>query len=1285
MLYYKSESPTNISVRNRRGNSSEYDTYDTGKYSENGVNNQFLTMNGKTIYNISEWNTEDSVGYSSSDGIYYNHNLKDDTEYYKEEIYDGKTKEYWLEKGKITSYKINGEDQDYHAGWLSDTGGDIFWQRNGVEYAESGKYVKAYSNSTINYYFNSLTGDSHYYKGDKFWIVNPKSKCFTDTGSGVRIEFLNNKPSYYSTGYGGTSYCYDNGECVEIATKEALLEKRGDSWYKVIAMEAFSGMMITGYKKLDSSPPASDPDFPDMPHASGSISEPTFTKQTPNMPVTVLDQVAPSPSVPEPKKTSATVTTTSVTNKLIRTDNNNLNIPSTEYSEAQQIAVKNLISILRPASEGVVQLATDTGLIGSLADLVQRLWNDDSISSLCDKVCDRWSEIHKLIDAKDDPQEFEKLYKSLTGVEFNVDNILKVEKLMVENSVMEAQYEAGWRACAAYANAQKSPLLEKISSICSGSLFSSENNLSSNEPITEEKFNEIKSFMADIAMESCLYCTPQELESAKMASTPTGDVINDSFALSRLREKVSIQLEANIAKSFEQTTGIKYSDATIADKAQSYAQVLAYITSQDTLEKMTETCQNLEDDTKIQIQDTQTLYWRAYGSLISDVDSILDKIGTTQAEILQSTEYIKMAGITVASMLFAPMLAGVASTSGLIAGSSVAANNFVGAALAQGAISGTTSAIFDGIDLLTKQSDVTEEEIYNLYNGACKIASMNMLGATANLVGSATKGALISNTERIATGAVSNVFSKSLASIFSTKFRTTVAGETVELLTDFNLSWMATKLSGEETTYEGEFLSSAFGQAFGYAILGGLSLKNVTRIQNAMKECGLDNIDGNTYAALLTMNAEQIRIFKTCKKSNINLEKSIFIAKNNITNKEIIKLITDMSNIKFRAFNNEKLINILLAEEKIITKVHEYMAKDNYFNEQLVNDIEKYIKNFPEQIEILEKYGIIDAFCSNKIGIDIFKNVNGKTKLTDRTIRELKKMLNNEPLVKPSSNEAKDGEVYIENGKLFMKNGESRIPINISKEKFEELFPYLTKMDQFDGNDFLADCYLVAELDALMDKVKGKAIIYSMFSQVGNDIVVTIPGQSPITFKNGIVLDAGGTQIQGNQIGLKMIEQAYAINRLNNAESRNITTLDSNLLDNANIKGIMGYLAAGKTSFSQQTFKNFMSAISDSYIKIDDASDFEKWLKKASDENLTITCNTHIGPCISPRAFDNISLLAKYGNLTFGSGHANSIKRYDEVNKIVYITDPMKSSSEIGIALNDFKKLVTKLYVAYLN
>ena len=244
-------------------------------------------------------------------------------------------------------------------------------------------------------------------------------------------------------------------------------------------------------------------------------------------------------------------------------------------------------------------------------------------------------------------------------------------------------------------------------------------------------------------------------------------------------------------------------------------------------------------------------------------------------------------------------------------------------------------------------------------------------------------------------------------------------------------------------------------------------------------------------------------------------------------------------------------------------------------------------------------------------------------------------------------------------------------------------------MDQYDGNNFLADCYLVAELDALMDKAAGRAKIYSMFSQIGNDIVVTIPGQSPITFKNGTVLDTNGLQIQGNQTGLKMIEQAYAVNRFNTAKSRNITIVDETLLDDSffssPIESIMYSLAASKSEFSRKTFDTFMHSINDNYFKVDEVSEFENWLKKSMDENLAITCNTHIGFQISEKAANNMIFYDKYGGLTFGSGHANCVKRYDEVKKIVYITDPMKSSFEIGIELEDFKQLVTKLYVAEIN
>ena len=125
-------------------------------------------------------------------------------------------------------------------------------------------------------------------------------------------------------------------------------------------------------------------------------------------------------------------------------------------------------------------------------------------------------------------------------------------------------------------------------------------------------------------------------------------------------------------------------------------------------------------------------------------------------------------------------------------------------------------------------------------------------------------------------------------------------------------------------------------------------------------------------------------------------------------------------------------------------------------------------------------------------------------------------------------------------------------PIKLSREKFLELFDYNGLYQTYQGN--IGDCWLVSAINGMMESPNGRAKIYQMFEQEGNDILVKMSGlkqknllqelfssskvkpddycEYTIRFKDGLIYDGEKTQGLRGAAALQMIEQAFALQRL---------------------------------------------------------------------------------------------------------------------------------------------------------
>jgi len=275
----------------------------------------------------------------------------------------------------------------------------------------------------------------------------------------------------------------------------------------------------------------------------------------------------------------------------------------------------------------------------------------------------------------------------------------------------------------------------------------------------------------------------------------------------------------------------------------------------------------------------------------------------------------------------------------------------------------------------------------------------------------------------------------------------------------------------------------------------------------------------------------------------------------------------------------------------------------------------------------------------------------------------------------------KDGEVGEFNGVLYVNNDGKAEKLNLSREKFEQLFPDIESNSFIQGK--LGDCWLVSFLDALMDKPKGRTTIYKMFEQQGNDIIVHLKDvdNAKIIFKDGNVLYSEykylGFKENNQALGLQMIEQSIACGRMGLiTQSRGNTFRflfgkkmrfnDYPVSECASPDKLMSKLEGGQ-SYEMQTW---MLGINSDYNFIHQGSvnkkstqrKLIKMISEKTNDNKNIICVHFIKERKNKKIFDKYNL---YGN------HAYTIKAYNPSKQTVYISNPHNVAVVKEIPLNE--------------
>ena len=339
------------------------------------------------------------------------------------------------------------------------------------------------------------------------------------------------------------------------------------------------------------------------------------------------------------------------------------------------------------------------------------------------------------------------------------------------------------------------------------------------------------------------------------------------------------------------------------------------------------------------------------------------------------------------------------------------------------------------------------------------------------------------------------------------------------------------------------------------------------------------------------------------------------------------------------------------------------------------------LKGSPKRFNKIVNSGLFDLIKDGRISPDVLKKIGKKRFLSKKFLQDVKRMHSENSIVNTAPKNAHpsqiakyadNGDVVEFNGKLYVNNNGKPIEIQLSRKRFDELFPPASRMDI--SQHGLGDCWLVSSMDNLMDLPAGRVALYSMLKEHGDDILVQFPNSAKaVRFPQGKVLDAGGKQITG-ATGMKMIEQAYAVHRNNLYSSTNTITDIANFTD---VNFLMKQLESGTCG---EAFRSILGNKADYHYStgpsLSSEAEKRRLIKEfAGDEDVIINLGTYSqdNKPVETLISDEYDLF---------SGHGYSIKGYDEASGMVYISNPWQASTIIEIPIDELMKYTNTVWVA---
>lgn len=294
------------------------------------------------------------------------------------------------------------------------------------------------------------------------------------------------------------------------------------------------------------------------------------------------------------------------------------------------------------------------------------------------------------------------------------------------------------------------------------------------------------------------------------------------------------------------------------------------------------------------------------------------------------------------------------------------------------------------------------------------------------------------------------------------------------------------------------------------------------------------------------------------------------------------------------------------------------------------------------------------SFSSNKYLMDLVKSTEEENSL-------IKSFTKNESLLTILKN-TPNGEVAEIGNKLYVNSDGNLSELNLTKDMFLKLFPKGKKFKMRQGG--IGNCWLISTIDGLMDNPSSRAKLYGLFRQDGNDIYVKLPrSKNEIKFTNGIPANSQNMYfLRSTSKGLKMIEQAYAVQKSHEYSKGAFTRID----EIKDIDELMKRLTGG---FVDDAVNGLLAenTCRKDLLYIDG-----KFADETNNKNTLMFFTT--------KHKDNqktgSSLNKKYDLLT---GHAYAIKAYNREKGIVYFSNPHNTGKITEMPIYELLKYIEKV------
>lgn len=257
----------------------------------------------------------------------------------------------------------------------------------------------------------------------------------------------------------------------------------------------------------------------------------------------------------------------------------------------------------------------------------------------------------------------------------------------------------------------------------------------------------------------------------------------------------------------------------------------------------------------------------------------------------------------------------------------------------------------------------------------------------------------------------------------------------------------------------------------------------------------------------------------------------------------------------------------------------------------------------------------------------------------------------------------KHGDTFGVGNTLFINNDGKLERLNMTPKCYSVIFPQKPK--QCSQSKQIGDCWLIATINGLLRKPKGKIGILRTLGQADNDLYVKLPSMS-VFFKNGKPIKSKtGANLKGAD-GLQIIEEAVAMKRTKGA------TIDA--LHTSRVLGIDTLMRALNKGAQAEALHQFFPDIKPKIIYRNKKQQ-KQILKNSSNKN-----NVFIG--ISTESYEMSSKEKDINKLY--PRHSYSINSYNKENKQVELQDPYKPNKPFFMNIDELMEYPFTLTYAKL-